>query len=952
MRRFRKLLWMIFIFWIVFFIICDEKWYKIWLKNNQIVFNKIEKKSDLVEVQFDPNAVYKNSDWIHINYEFENPSILRESDGMNPEYLVRLEQKKKREEERKKREEEKNKREEVVYTWPSIISLKDSTISSVFEGSENRDKWWKINEEVNQKTWTANKELKQNTWIVQSSWITSKQEIVKQDTWAISENIRQKTWEIREKINQNTWTREIINSNTWIEKEEIKQDFKQETWTAKTERPVVYYVVKKYDYNKHTLDLSKWAYQKVKIDNYTWKDNLAINIYKGKEAEPKILYKNSNRIKIYSGFENPRNMRRSAGMDEEFITKQENNRPTALTLNDNKSIISSSIQNSDNIVNNDSEFIWDVDKVVDAENSEQENIETELIDNPNAEIKNEVEASDYKDIDELEWNIVETWNEVELEEEVEVMYKVEKYPQANHSLNIKESAEVQSVIANNEPEEIYVNINKPELSKHSVEISEWKAPEIVLVKINKYNTSKHTLNLKKWVIIQHNFVVDNSTDTEKINEPENGLSDAMLENLLANEEIDIDALESENDEFLQKVFEQTRDRDVMNLIVETYLNEYQFAKAKKFIENLPDEYRNELKPSLNLRVVFNSFPLSSKTIIENLSSIVQDYSSKNEISEEDKNRYMWVIALMNRNYDRFFEISAWFSSEKNKAFASKLQWYKDQIAKQMWMPEYYFDTLVSLELFNQWLFQPAKVLALYSLQQNSSYILPYQVLAYANFLTNSWDTSVEYLKKLVDIDPNNAEKYRFLIWVASYRDEKYEQSVVMLAMIKDETLRLDTQRYLINNYIKLDQKNRLISTRNKLLWSENLVASDFYTYFYETFFHPYSEWLEYEIYAFDTELANKMLRVCAITLPDDERAVCTYWTIGRNIAMWQFDGLEQYLLNLVAEYPQWYLYQALWDYYVQQWDLEKAKVYLLKAISLTQKKSERSQIKKLLQDTM
>jgi hypothetical protein len=55
------------------------------------------------------------------------------------------------------------------------------------------------------------------------------------------------------------------------------------------------------------------------------------------------------------------------------------------------------------------------------------------------------------------------------------------------------------------------------------------------------------------------------------------------------------------------------------------------------------------------------------------------------------------------------------------------------------------------------------VLALYSLQQNSSYILPYQVLAYANFLTNSWDTSVEYLKKLVDLDPNNAEKYRFLM---------------------------------------------------------------------------------------------------------------------------------------------------------------------------------------------
>ncbi len=95
-----------------------------------------------------------------------------------------------------------------------------------------------------------------------------------------------------------------------------------------------------------------------------------------------------------------------------------------------------------------------------------------------------------------------------------------------------------------------------------------------------------------------------------------------------------------------------------------------------------------------------------------------------------------------------------------------------------------------------------------------------------------------------------------------------------------------------------------------------------------------------------------MIRGCGITLPKEDRVVCTYWSIGKNIAVWQFDWLEQYLLNLVAEYPQWYLYQALWDYYIQQWDLEKAKIYLLKAISLTREKSERSQIKKLLQDTM
>lgn len=270
----------------------------------------------------------------------------------------------------------------------------------------------------------------------------------------------------------------------------------------------------------------------------------------------------------------------------------------------------------------------------------------------------------------------------------------------------------------------------------------------------------------------------------------------------------------------------------------------------------------------------------------------------------------------------------------------------------MWMPDYYFDTLVALELFNQWFFQPAKVLALYALQKDSNYILPYQILAYSNFLTNSRDTSIEYLKKLVDLDPNNAEKYQFLMWVAYYRNEKYEQSVIMLSLVKSEKLRLDSERYLIRDYLLLNQNNKLIATRNKLLWYDNLVASDFYTYFYEAFFRPYSEWSLYNIYAIDTELADKMIRLCAIRLPKEENVVCNYGNIGKNVALWKFDWLEQSLLQLSTEFPQGYLYHALGEYYLQHDDLEKAKIYLLKAISLTDRGIEKKQIKELLQDAI
>ena len=768
MNKIWKLLWIIFVLCIVSFIICDEKWIKIWLENNHLVFNKVENSFGLAKTE---NITIKNPNLIRLNPEFKNPKSLRSSNWLNFEYIAKLKEDKKYEERLAK-----NKKDIDTIS----LSRKDTTsdiesISSLFEDNTQQN-----NEQATQQD--LDKAQQNNEQIIQQ--YLDNTEDREYNNPVEPENVN---YNSRDYLENNENTKEVwsINIKDWINSINNWED-DTETWNSfndnTQQRVVVYYPVKKYSFDKHTIKLSKWT-----------GNNQSIN--------------------------------------------QQNS-------------------NIDNVDENSTD-------------SSSQNI---------------------------------NW------------------------------------VENNDKENT--------VSNDSITNNQWNMEEDQLVKRNIYQLERHTITLRSWKVIEHNFAVDNSEQVQ------NNLSDDMLADLLKNEEIDIDTLESENDEFLQKVFQQTRDIEIMNLIVENYLNEYQFIKAKRFIENLPKEYVVQLTPSLYLRVAFNSFSLSSKNVSENLSSIIQDYASKKQISNEDASRYNWVLSLMNQNYDRFFEISTWFTSEKYKTFTSKLQWYKAQISKQMWMPEYYFDTLVSLELFNQWLFQPAKVLSLYSLQKNPNYILPYQILAYANFLTNSRDTSMEYLKKLVDLDPTNAEKYRFLIWVANYRDEKYGQSAIMLTMIKRENLRLDAERYLIRDYLFLKQNSKLISSRNKLLWYENLVASDFYTYFYEAFFHPYAEWQDFKIYSEDTELANKMLRVCSMRLQNDERVVCMYWSIWKNIAEWKFDWLEQSLLKLVEEYPQWYLYHALWEYYIKQWDLEKAKAYLLKAVSSTQKTAEKNQIKKLLEDTM
>ena len=836
MRRIKKLLWILFILWIVFFIICDERGIKIWFENNHIVLHQTEKfkisKNEKSEVELDPNLVYKNSDLIHINYEFENPKTLRESNGVDPEFF----------------------KEPIVYKTSSRIKIY---------------------------TWFENPITLRNSAGMDPEYV-AKVEKEQAETKARDENMRYK-W-------PNFISMDESNITSNIKQKDDKQ-FKEESDS-----------IIKYTKSEHKINLNK---SKTESDNKS-------ELVDDSEA--------NNLEEWY------------------FVSNVIDDNWTESDVRD---------------------VLWDVKKLNEeySKNNSEEKVpeenKTQLWwSQSDPTIWNEIIENDYKnEVDTLNNNTEITENEVEqvesfnVDEAKKIWDSIDQWGKYTDKLLNKVNTEV-----NNKPQKEEKFESKNEwwiFSQINEELTENKET----VQIEEYQLKRHNLNIRKWIKIVHEFVVPQNEEINNYN-PNNWNSQIVLEDIISSDELDINTLESENDEFLQAVFKKTKDTKVMNLIVETYLSEYQFVKAKKFIESLSEAYSEDLDPLLNLRVVFNSFALTSNTSNSTLKTLVEDYKLKNKISEEDRLWYLWVVALMQKDYDHFFELANSFTLESHKNLASKLQWYKDQIAKQMWMPDYYFDTLVALELFNQGLFQPAKVLALYSLQQNSNYILPYQILAYANFLTNSRDTSIEYLRKLIDIDPNNAEKYRFLMWIAYYWDEKYEQSVVMLSLVKKQSLRIDAERYLIRDYIYLDQKTRLISIWNKMLWYDNLVSSDFYTYFYEAFYRPFAEWTSYQIFAYDSELANKMIRVCSMKLSDEEKAVCNYWMIGKNVALWQYEWLEESLLKLATEYPQWYLYQALWEYYLQQWDTEKAKAYLLKAVSMTKNTSEVVQIKKLLQDTM
>jgi hypothetical protein len=97
------------------------------LNENHIVLVETEKQSELINVEktddvakLQPTVVYKNSDFIRIYPGFKRPKNLRNSDGIDPEYLARLEEERIQQEEAKRLEEERKKIE---------LALKDDSIS-------------------------------------------------------------------------------------------------------------------------------------------------------------------------------------------------------------------------------------------------------------------------------------------------------------------------------------------------------------------------------------------------------------------------------------------------------------------------------------------------------------------------------------------------------------------------------------------------------------------------------------------------------------------------------------------------------------------------------------------------------------------------------------------------------------------------------------------------------
>ncbi len=404
---------------------------------------------------------------------------------------------------------------------------------------------------------------------------------------------------------------------------------------------------------------------------------------------------------------------------------------------------------------------------------------------------------------------------------------------------------------------------------------------------------------------------------------------------------------------LQSLYKKNKDVRVLASLVQWLATNYQFADANMYAQELMKQpsYEKLLDVKILLYVFLHSdaVSLESSTSIQTvLNPLIEQWRTAWLLTQDDVSFYQWLFALRNKNYSW---ASAQFASIRTSVYLSFVQAYQkvlSDVNAQVWSPVYYQDALISLTLLKHGYFSVAKRLSLSVLSQNGSYVLPYQILAYANFLSTHWEAAAQYFLTLVDLDPAHASQYTFLAGVSYYRIGAYDQSLLYLTQIQDSTLLTDVYRYQLLSLLALQDGDGAVRVWQKLLGQSDIADSDFQFFFEQFFFSPYRSGQPFLLYSQNTQLATLYTQSCAQSF-SGQQDVCLYGDIAQWLVQQNWTWLERPLLYLSTRYHQSYLYHVLWDYYSFTKHYTQAKEAYSQALTLCDDANEEILLQNKLQ---
>ena len=405
-------------------------------------------------------------------------------------------------------------------------------------------------------------------------------------------------------------------------------------------------------------------------------------------------------------------------------------------------------------------------------------------------------------------------------------------------------------------------------------------------------------------------------------------------------------------DILENLYNKNNSSDVLKVLINKLLSDYQFNKAKSYISNINILTDSIIDAKSYIYTYVNTISITDPNSMSKFMSFIDQIKYKSLISSDDYLLYQSLSKLWNKDYEGANLLLKQIKSPIYNNFVIQIDDSIKKFNTQKWVPTYYKDSLIALVAMKNGYFSVANKLSVDSILQNREYILPYQILAYSNFLTNNRDKAIESFYELNSLDIENQDKYNFHIWVSYYRLWNYQKSILTLSQLANTSeYKLDSYRYLLLNYQKLEDEEKVVQLWQKILWQNNLKESDFKTFYDIVFYKPFSTDSKYTIYNKYRQISYDYVSTCYEKF-GQKNDTCLYWEVWLDVANDSREDVENNLLYLAENYPQSNIFQALWDYYRYQKLDEKAKTYYLKAISLSNNISQKNLIEQNLVHTI
>lgn len=387
-------------------------------------------------------------------------------------------------------------------------------------------------------------------------------------------------------------------------------------------------------------------------------------------------------------------------------------------------------------------------------------------------------------------------------------------------------------------------------------------------------------------------------------------------------------------EILERIYKITNNNEYIYILLDKSLKIYDFPRALDYIKILRKDDPNLENYDISsfFYILFNWLDLNLDNLWE-IIALLKAFHNEKRLTDDEYIYYNSIVTLSKLDILWFksilSEIQVWgpydkFITDINDSF-QQFESYRD-------VSDYYIYWLISYTMLQYWYFGIAQKYAITALKYNENYILPNQIMAYSSFILNNYELSKEYFKKLIEIDKDNQDMYKFYLWISQYWAGNYEDSIVFLSQIKSWDYLKDSLRYMILSYHQIGDNRHMIDCFTQLLDIRPLSQNDYYTFFDIMFYEVWEQWSEFTLFQDNSDLVLNYMLACQKDLPKNSNFVCIYGKWWYYVAMWEETKTERYLLYLSRYYPRDYIFKELWDIYLLQQQYDKAKKSYINSI--------------------